>query len=179
MKITASKNLPHREHGPPAGASSGRPRATPRRGSRPLAGRRRPWSSIFRLASDRAGAPATSLSLFGGCGVATGQGPRRLGLNPATRLWCRGRLGVRGGLTWRRRRGGVNAGAVRSAWPLLWRSSLRGIDVASRRTLEDPIETRRHPLGVVAVVVAVTTVVLIGRLFLRLPPLPGLRSTRL
>ena len=179
MRITASKSFPHREHGPPARASSDRPRAAPRRGSRPLAGRRRPRSSVSRLASAGAGAPAASLPLFGGCSTATGQRPRRLGLNPATRLWCRERLGVRGGLTWRRHRGGVSTGAVGSAWHLLWRYRPRGVDVASRRTLEDPIETRRHPLGVVAVVVTVTTIVLVGGLFFRLPPLPGLRSTHL
>jgi len=179
MRITASKNLPHREHGPPTGASSGRPRAAPRQGSRPLAGRRGPGSSIFRLASVGAGARAASLSLFGGRGAAMGQRPRRLGLNPATRLWCRGRLGVRDGPTWRRHRGGSSTEAVRSAWPLLFRSRPWGVDVASRRTLKDPIETRRHPLGVVVVAVAVSTVILVGGFFFRLPPLPGLRSTRL
>jgi len=86
---------------------------------------------------------------------------------------------VRGGPTWRGRRRGVSAGAVRSAWPLLWRSCPRGVDVASRRTFEDPVETRRHPLGVVATVIAVSTVVLTGGFFFRLPPLPGLGSTHL
>jgi len=60
---------------------------------------------------------------------------------------------------------------MRSAWPLLWRSRPRGVDVASRRTLEDPVEARRHPLGVVAVVIAVSAVVLTRGFFLRLPPL--------
>jgi len=86
---------------------------------------------------------------------------------------------VQGGLTWRRRGRGVGAGAVRSALPLLWCSHSRGVDIASRRTLEDPVETRRHPLGVVAVIIAVSTVVLTVGFFLRLPPLPGLGSTRL
>jgi len=68
-------------------------------------------------------------------------------------------------------------GPVRSAWPLLWHSRPRGVDVASRRTLEDPVEARRHQLGVVAVVITVSTVVLTGGFFLRLPPLPRLGST--
>ena len=86
---------------------------------------------------------------------------------------------MRGGPTWRRRGRGVGTRAVRSAWPLLWRSLPRGVDIASRRTLEDPVETRRHPLGVVAVVIAVSAVVLAGGFFLRLPPLSGLSLTRL
>ena len=176
MRIIASKNLSHREDSTPAGASTGRPRAAPRQGSRPLSGRLRPWSSISHLASTGASAPAASFSFLGGRGAATGQRPRRLGLGPATRLWRRGRLGAQDGLTWRRRGRGVGAGAVRSAWPLLWRSHPRGVDVASRRTLEDPVKARRHPLEVVAVVIAV---VLTGGFFLRLPPLPGLSSTRL
>jgi len=86
---------------------------------------------------------------------------------------------VRDGPTWRRRGRGVGAGAVRSAWPLLWRSRPWDVDVASRRTLEDPVKARRHPLGVVAVVITVSAVVLTGGFFLSLPPLPGLSSTRL
>jgi len=175
----ASKNLPHRENGSPAGTSTGWPRTTPRQGSRPLTDRRRPWSSISHLASAGASAPAARVPLFGGCGAATGQRPHRLGLSLASRLRCRGRLGVRGGPTWRRRRKGVGAGAMRSAWLLLWRSRPRGVDVASRRTLDDLVETRRHPLGVVAVIFAISTIVLTGGFFLRLPPLPGLGSTRL
>ena len=86
---------------------------------------------------------------------------------------------MREGPTWRGRARVVSTGAVRSAWPLLWRSRPRGVDVASRRTLEDPLETRRHPLGVVAIVIVVSAVILTGGFFLRLPPLPGLGSTRL
>ena len=86
---------------------------------------------------------------------------------------------MRGGPTWRRRRRSVSAGVVRSAWPLLWRPRPWDVDIASRRTLEDPIETRRHPLGVIAVVIAVSAIVFAGGFFLRLPPLPGLSSTRL
>ena len=59
-------------------------------------------------------------------------------------------------------REGVSAGVVRSAWPLLLCSCLGGIDITSRRTLEDPVEARHHPLGVVAVIIAVSTVILAG-----------------
>ena len=97
----------------------------------------------------------------------------------ATRLWRRGRLGAWGGLTGRGHRRGASTGAVRCAWPLLWRSHPRGVDVASRRTFEDPIEVRLHPLGVVAVALAVSAVVFAWGFFLRIPPLPGLSSTRL
>jgi len=97
------------------------------------------------------------------------------------------RLGARDGLTLRKRRRAVGA---RMAWrglPLLAiagtaRHPLRGScprddDVGLRRALEDSVETGRHPFGVVAAVVALIAVVLIGRFFLRLPPLPGLHST--
>jgi len=68
---------------------------------------------------------------------------------------------------------------VRSAWPFFWRSCPRGVDVTSRRTLEDPVEVRRHPLGLVTIVIAVSAVILTRGYFFRLPPLPGLGSTRL
>jgi len=68
-------------------------------------------------------------------------------------------------------------GAVRSARPLLWRSHPRGIDVASRRTLEDPVKARRHPLGIIAVVITVPAITFTGGFFFRLPPLPGFGST--
>jgi len=48
-----------------------------------------------------------------------------------------------------------------------------------RQTLEDSVEARRHPLGVVDVIIAVSTVILTGGFFFRLPPLPRLGSTRL
>jgi len=76
---------------------------------------------------------------------------------------------MRDGPTWRRRGRGVGTGAVRSTWPLLWRSYPRGVNVASRRTLEDPVKARRHPLGVVTVVITISPVVLTGGFFLRLP----------
>ena len=111
--------------------------------------------------------------------MATGQRPRRLGLSPATRFWCRGRLVGRDGSTWRRRWRGVSAGAVRSAWPLLLCSRPAGVDVTSRRTLEHPVEARRHPLGVITVIIAVSTFILTGGFLFRLPSLPGLSSMRL
>jgi len=68
---------------------------------------------------------------------------------------------------------------TRPAWRPLRDSRPRDVDAGLRRALEDPVEMGRHPLGVVAVVVTITAIVLIGGFFLRLPPLPGLRSTSL
>ena len=82
------------------------------------------------------------------------------------------------GSTRRRPRRSVSTGAVRSAWPLLRRPRPWDVDIASRRTLVDPIETRRQPLRVVAVITAVSAIVVAGGFFLRLPPLPGFSSTR-
>jgi len=76
-------------------------------------------------------------------------------------------------------REGISTGAKRPAWPLFLCSHPRGVDVASRWTLEDPVEVRRHPLGVVAVIAAIAAIILAGGFFFRLPPLPGLCSTRL
>jgi hypothetical protein len=45
-----------------------------------------------------------------------------------------------------------------------------------RRALEDSVETSRHPLGVVAIVVALIAVVLIRRFLLGLPLLPRFRT---
>ena len=84
----------------------------------------------------------------------------------------------RGGPTWRGRERGVRAGAVRSAWPLLWRSRPQGVDVASRQTLEDPVEARRHILRIIAVVITVPAIIFTRGFFFRLPPLPGFGSTR-
>ena len=91
------------------------------------------------------------------------------------------------GPTLRRRRRGVDVRTAQRRLPLLAiaasaRRSLRGSrprdgDVGLRRALEDPVETGRHPLGVVTAVVALIVVVLVGRVLLRLPPLPGLRPT--
>ena len=57
----------------------------------------------------------------------------------------------------------------------LWGSRPWGVNVALRWTLENPIKTGRHPLGVIAVVVTIAAVVLIGGLFLRLLPMSRLR----
>jgi len=51
-------------------------------------------------------------------------------------------------------------------------SRLHGVDIGLRRTLEDFVKASRHPLRVIATVIAVAAVVLIGRFFLRFPPLP-------
>ena len=111
--------------------------------------------------------------------MAAGQRPRRLERNLTPRLWCRGRLGTRGGLTGRKRRMGVGTGTVRSARPLLWHSHPRGINVALRWTLEDLVEARCHPLRIIAVVITVPAITFTGGFFFRLPPLPGFGSTRL
>ena len=179
MRVTASKALPHRKNGSPAGTSTGRPRTTPRRGSRPLTNGHGPRLSISCLASARASAPAAGLPLARGRGTTTGQRPRRLGLSPAARLWRRGRLGAWDGPTLRRRGRGISPGAMIPAWPLFWCSHLAG----RRRRLEaDPRgsgrgETpsprsrrcrrrhRRHRPR--------------WGILLQAPPLPGLCSTRL
>jgi hypothetical protein len=74
---------------------------------------------------------------------------------------------------------GVSTRAERPAWPLLRRSRPRGVDVAPRRVLEDPIEARRHPLGVIAVFIIISTIIIARGFFFRLPPLPGFGSTRI
>ena len=56
---------------------------------------------------------------------------------------------------------------------------MRDVDAGLRRALKDPVKTGRHPLRVVTVVVTIAAIVLIGGFFLRLPPLPELRSTSL
>ena len=103
------------------------------------------------MAGTRTGATAASLSLLGGRGATASQRPRRLGPSMATRLRRGGR--ARADLTSHGHRGGVGTGAVRSAWSLFRCFHPWGVDVASRRTLEDPVEARRHPLGVVAVLI--------------------------
>jgi hypothetical protein len=171
-----SKSLPHGENSSPTGAPTGGPRATPCQGPRPPEDRRWPRPSNFRLGGTGTGAPAASVSFLGGRGTTASQWPRRLGPSMATRLGRRGR--ARGDLTSRGHRGGIGTRAVRSAWSLFWCFHPQGVDVASRRTLEDAVEARRHPLGVIAVLIIITIIVARG-LFLRLPPLPGFRPTRL
>jgi len=73
----------------------------------------------------------------------------------------------------------VSTGAVRSAWPLLRRSRPWDVDIASRRTLEDPVEARRHSLGIIAVIITIPAIVFTRGFFFRLPPLLGFGSMRL
>jgi len=89
-----------------------------------------------------------------------------------------GRRGkARRDLTTHGRRRGVGARAVRSARTFLWSLHPGGVDIAPRWTLEDSIQTRRHPLGIVAVV-AIVIIIIVGGFFFMLPPLPGFGSTR-
>jgi len=105
-KASKSKNsdieiLPHRENDPPAGTSTGGPRAAPRQGSRHLSSRRRPRLGISRLASAWAGAPAIRSPLAGSRSAATSQWPRRQGLDPMARIRRGRRLGAGDIPTWR------------------------------------------------------------------------------
>ena len=68
-----------------------------------------------------------------------------------------GDVGV--GATWR---GRPLLTLTRSAWCPLWNSCLRDVNTGLRWTLEDPVEARRHPLGVVAVVIAIAAIILTG-----------------
>jgi hypothetical protein len=67
----------------------------------------------------------------------------------------------------------------RPAWSLFWCSRPRGIGVGTRRTLEDPVETVHHSLRIIGIIATIIALILIGGFFFRLPPLPGLCSTRL
>jgi len=58
---------------------------------------------------------------------------------------------------------------TRPAWRPLRDSRPRDVDAGLRRILKDPIETGRHPLRVVAVVVTIDAIILIGGFLLRLP----------
>jgi len=76
------------------------------------------------------------------------------------------------GPTLSRCEGDIGTGAVggrlpllplkRPAWSLHWCFHPQDISVGPRRTLEEPVEARRHPLGIVTIVVTVATVVLTG-----------------
>ena len=169
------KGLPHRENSSPPAAPTGGPRATPRQGYRPLEGRRRPRRVGSRLTGTGIGAPAAGLSFLGGRGATASQWPRRLGHSLTALPGRRGR--ARHDFTSLGRRRGVGPRAVRSARTLFWSLRPGGVDIASRRTLEDSVEARRHPLGVVATLVVV--IIIVGGFFLRFPPLPGFGSTRL
>ena len=72
-------------------------------------------------------------------------------------------------LTWHWHGRGVSTRAVRSAWPHLLCPCSGGVDTASRRTLEDPVEARCHPLVVVAIIITVPAFILTGGLFFRFP----------
>ena len=113
--------------------------------------------------------------------------PCRHSLSPVAHLRCGRRLRAGDGLTLCRRWRGVGVRTARRRLPLLAiagpaRRTLRSFcprdgDVGLRCALDDPVEAGRHPLRVVAAVVALTAVILVGRVLLRLSPLPGLRST--
>jgi len=172
-KVTTSKSLPYGKNSSPTGTPTGGPRATPRQGPRPLEDRHWPWPGNLRMTDTGTGAPANVLASLGGRGATAGQWPRRLEPGVATRLG-HGRR-ARGDLTGRGRRRGVGARAVGSAWSLLRSFRPGSVDIAPRWTLEDPVKTRRHPLGIVAVLVVI--IVFAGGFFLRLPPLPRFSST--
>jgi len=110
----------------------------PASGPKLLEGRRWPWHGSSRLAGARTGAPAASLSFLGGRGATASQWPRRLG--PSMTALPRRRGRARRDLTSLGRRRGIGPRAVRSARTLLWSLRLGGIDVASRRTLEDSVK---------------------------------------
>jgi len=83
---------------------------------------------------------------------------------------------ARGDLSSRGRRRGVGTRTVGSAWTPRWNFRPRSVDITSRWTLEDSVKARRHPLGIVAVVIVI---IVVGGFFLRLPPLRGFGSTLL
>jgi hypothetical protein len=170
------KSLPHGQNGSPSATPTSGPRATPRRGARPLEGRDWPRYVGSRLAGAGTRAPTAGVSFLKGRSATAGQRPRRLGS-------CRTTLPGRQGRAWcvlaRLERGrSVGPGTTRPARTLPRRFRLGGTDVIPRGALEEPIKTRRHPLGVVATLVVVVVVV-VGGFFLRLPPLPGFGSTHL
>ena len=181
------KILPHRKSDPPTSASPCRPRAAPCRGSGPLTSGRRPRLGVSCLAGTRTGTPTTYFPFTRGHGAATSQWPRRQKLNPVAQLRCGRRLGAGDGPALRRNRRGVGARTARRGLPLLaiagpaqrsLRSSrTRDNNVALRRAREDSVETGHHPLRVVAAIIALVATVLVGRILLRLPLLPGLRPT--
>jgi hypothetical protein len=170
------EGLPHGENSSPPSAPTGGPRATPRQGSRPLEGRRWPRCVSSRLTGAGTGAPAADLSFLGGRCATAGQWPRRLGPGMTALPERRGR--ARHDLTDLGRGRGIGARTVGSAWAPRRSFRPRSVDVALRWTPEDPVKTRRHPLGVLTVLVIVV-IFLAGGLFLRLSPLPGLGPARL
>ena len=71
QKPQHQKGLPHRENGSPSATPTSGPRATPRRGSRPLEGRH--WLRRVgpRLAGAGTGAPTAGISFLRGRGATT------------------------------------------------------------------------------------------------------------
>jgi len=66
VSIITSKILTHRKGDPPTGASTSRPRATPRRDSGPLTNGRKSRLGVSRLARAWTGTPATHFPLVSG-----------------------------------------------------------------------------------------------------------------
>ena len=97
---------------------------------------------------------------------------RRLRLRKGPALcWCRKGVGTR--TTWRGLLlltvAGITRCPLRSPHP--WY-----VDVGLWRALEDPVKTSCHPLGVVAIIVALVSIVLVRGIFLGLPLLPRFRT---
>ena len=91
-----------------------------------------------------------------------------MGAGDGPTLW-RHRRGVGARMAWR----GLPLLAIAGSGRRSLRSSCpRDDDVGLRRAVEDSVEMGRHPLRVVAAVVALVVVVLVGRVLLGLPPLP-------
>jgi len=61
----------------------------------------------------------------------------------------------------------------------LWGSRPSNVNVGLRRALEDLVETSHHPLRIAAAIITLVAVVLVGRVLLGFPPLPGFCPTRL
>ena len=138
QKPQCRKSSPHIENSSPPAAPTRGPRATPRQGPRPLEGRHWPWRDSSRLAGAGTDAPAVGLSFLRGRGATASQWPRRLGPSLTALPGRRGR--AQHDLTSLGRRRGVGPRAVRPTRTLLWSLRPGGIDVASRRTLEDSVK---------------------------------------
>ena len=55
-------------------------------------------------------------------------------------------------------------------------SRLRGVDISLWWALEDLVESSRHPLGVIAIIITIVAIVFIRRFLLGLPLLPRLHA---
>jgi hypothetical protein len=73
---------------------------------------------------------------------------------------------------------GIGARTEGSAWALRRSFHPRSVGLALRWTPEDPVKARRHPLGVLTILIVVI-IFLAGGLFFRLSPLPGFGPARL